>query len=60
MILPRQVAYFKYASADLAASRAFITILVANAQKWASEGWGGYIEPGAVRLFHAVGPGFGS
>ncbi|KAL2834635.1 hypothetical protein BJY01DRAFT_253003 [Aspergillus pseudoustus] len=26
----------------------FISIIVANADKWASEGWGGYIQPGVL------------
>ncbi|KAL3464810.1 hypothetical protein BJX64DRAFT_297928 [Aspergillus heterothallicus] len=26
----------------------FISIIVANADKWASEGWGGYIQPGLL------------
>lgn len=26
----------------------FLAILIANAAKWGDEGWGGYIEPGAI------------
>lgn len=33
---------------DLTTISKFLTILIQNADKWADEGWGGYIEPGAM------------
>lgn len=45
--LTLQAAEFVFASATPAATKELITILVANANKWASEGWGGYLFPAA-------------
>ncbi|KAK3045560.1 hypothetical protein LTS18_013701, partial [Coniosporium uncinatum] len=42
-----QVAYIRFLSADLTAINKFITLCTQNANKWADEGWGGYIAPGA-------------
>lgn len=33
---------------DLTSIQKFLTILIQNAAKWGDEGWGGYIEPGAI------------
>ncbi|KAL4787306.1 hypothetical protein BJX76DRAFT_345599 [Aspergillus varians] len=35
-------------SLSSASASEFISIIVANADKWASEGWGGYIQPGLL------------
>lgn len=33
---------------DLTDISKFLTILIQNAAQWGDEGWGGYIEPGAM------------
>lgn len=43
-----QVAYIRFLSADVNSVNKFISLTVANANKWATEGWGGYIAPGAM------------
>ncbi|KAK3660886.1 hypothetical protein LTR56_000644 [Elasticomyces elasticus] len=42
-----QVAYIRFVSLDVTSINKFIAISVQNADKWATEGWGGYIAPGA-------------
>ncbi|KAK5125086.1 hypothetical protein LTR08_005448 [Meristemomyces frigidus] len=42
-----QVAYIGFLSLDVTSTHNFIAICVQHANKWASEGWGGYIAPGA-------------
>lgn len=46
-----QVAYIRFASLDPSSIEKLLTICVSNADKWASEGWGGYIAPGAVSAY---------
>lgn len=41
-VQPLQYAEFVFGSLHPNATRAFLDIIVANANKWASEGWGGY------------------
>lgn len=43
-----QVAEIIFESLDAANTAEFISLLVANADTWASQGWGGYIQPGLV------------
>ncbi|KAL5359266.1 FAD-binding domain-containing protein [Aspergillus floccosus] len=45
---PMKVAQVTLANLDLQRTRKFISILVTNSERWASEGWGGYIQLGAV------------
>lgn len=42
-----QVAYIRFLSVDLDSINKFIALTVQNANKWATEGWGGYIAPRA-------------
>ncbi|KAI7245139.1 hypothetical protein KC343_g6969 [Hortaea werneckii] len=42
-----QVAYIRFVSLDPESIEKFVTICVENGDKWATEGWGGYITPGA-------------
>lgn len=46
--LTLQVAYIRFLSLNLASIQQFTQICIQNAAKWADEGWGGYIEPGAM------------
>ncbi|EMC94258.1 hypothetical protein BAUCODRAFT_36730 [Baudoinia panamericana UAMH 10762] len=46
-----QVAYIRFLSADINSINKFISLCVMNADKWATEGWGGYIAPGAQSVF---------
>lgn len=45
-----QVAYIRFLSADLNSINKFISLCTQNANKWATEGWGGYIAPGAMSV----------
>ena len=45
--LTLQVAYIRFISTDTQSIQKFIALCTQNADKWASEGWGGYIAPGA-------------
>ncbi|PYH88394.1 FAD-binding domain-containing protein [Aspergillus ellipticus CBS 707.79] len=45
---PIQLAEVIFASMDKESAKNFLDILVSNADKWASEGWGGYISPGLL------------
>lgn len=45
--LKLQAAEFTFATANPSATKDLITILVANANKWADEGFGGYLFPAA-------------
>ncbi|PWY82171.1 FAD-binding domain-containing protein [Aspergillus heteromorphus CBS 117.55] len=45
---PVQLAEVIFASMDNESAQKFLDILVANADRWASEGWGGYISPGLL------------
>ncbi|KAK5118670.1 hypothetical protein LTR85_008135 [Meristemomyces frigidus] len=45
-----QVAYIRLLSADATSVNKFISICVENANNWASDGWGGYIAPGAMSV----------
>ena len=42
-----QVAYVAFVAANRTAFNQFISILTQNANKWADEGWGGYISLGS-------------
>jgi hypothetical protein len=42
-----EVAYIIFASADTESKNKLIDICTQNADKWATDGWGGYISPGA-------------
>lgn len=42
-----EVVYIIFASLDLDSRRKLVKICAQNADKWATEGWGGYIAPGA-------------
>lgn len=43
-----QAVYIKTVSLNPFAMQNFLKICIANAQQWANDGWGGYIEPGAI------------
>ncbi|SCZ90958.1 BZ3500_MvSof-1268-A1-R1_Chr1-3g02421 [Microbotryum saponariae] len=43
-----QVAYVKFVGTDPNSARNFLAMCVENAIKWAADGWGGYIQPGAL------------
>lgn len=43
-----QVAYVRFLSLDPNTINKFITICTQNANKWANDGWGGYIVPGQM------------
>lgn len=42
-----EVAYIRFLTTDLDSVSKFIELCTQNGDKWASEGWGGYIAPGA-------------
>lgn len=42
-----EVAYIRFLSADLDSVNKFVKLCTENGDKWAGEGWGGYIAPGA-------------
>ncbi|KAF7972996.1 hypothetical protein HWV62_16490 [Athelia sp. TMB] len=46
--LTLQVSYIRYVSLDLATIEKFLAIVINSTATWADEGWGGYIEPGAM------------
>ncbi|SGY30076.1 BQ5605_C002g01113 [Microbotryum silenes-dioicae] len=43
-----QVAYVKFVGTDPNSARNFLAMCVENAIKWAADGWGEYIQPGAL------------
>ncbi|KAL4890020.1 FAD-binding domain-containing protein [Aspergillus ambiguus] len=45
---PMEVAQVTLANINRQSMREFISILVSNSDRWSSEGWGGYIQLGAV------------
>ena len=45
--LTLQVAYIRFISLNFEVIQKFIALCTQNGDKWATEGWGGYIAPGA-------------
>ncbi|KAK4053332.1 hypothetical protein OIO90_003944 [Microbotryomycetes sp. JL221] len=43
-----QVGYVRFASLDPESSRKFTKLMIELAPQWAADGWGGYIQPGAI------------
>ncbi|TVY40181.1 FAD-linked oxidoreductase [Lachnellula occidentalis] len=50
-----QVAYINYYSPDTNSSAELISLMIQSATKWAAEGWGGYLSPGAYsKQYHSL------
>ncbi|KAM0787233.1 hypothetical protein ACM66B_006470 [Microbotryomycetes sp. NB124-2] len=43
-----QVGYVRFASLDPESSRKFTKLMIELATQWTADGWGGYIQPGAI------------
>lgn len=43
-----QVLYIRFAATNTSSINQFVRIITQNGDRWATEGWGGYISPGAL------------